>query len=88
MQTISHREFWRIENEKNSFLAFEKIFSLGFGIETDIWDREGSLVISHNPAKSDCMKLEDLFQLYTNLPTRPKLAINIKSDGLQDELFR
>ena len=49
MKILAHRGFWADEEEKNTLSAFGKAFDSGFGIETDIRDRNGELVISHNP---------------------------------------
>jgi len=85
---LSHRGYWLSESEKNSRVAFERSFALGFGTETDIRDMDGQLVISHDPPNRDCMPLEVFFHLYLQYPTRPTLALNIKADGLQPELQR
>jgi len=83
---VSHRGYWLQEIEKNSAVAFDRSFSLGFGVETDIRDRDGQLVISHDPANRECVTLDTFFQLYLQYPARPTLALNIKADGLQDAL--
>lgn len=88
MIILSHRGYWLEEAEKNSRVAFERSFSLGFGTETDVRDWDGQLVISHDPANRECMTLETFLQLYLNYPSRPTLALNIKADGLQAELQR
>jgi hypothetical protein len=86
MIILSHRGYWLDETEKNTPVAFNRSFSLGFGIETDIRDRDGQLVVSHDPANSDCMTLETFFKIYLQYPGRPTLALNIKADGLQAAL--
>lgn len=86
MQIISHRGFWIDPKEKNSHSAFERSFQMGFGVETDIRDYDGQLVISHDPANQDCMTLDRFLRLYLNYPSRPTLALNIKADGLQTAL--
>lgn len=88
MIVLSHRGLWKNEVEKNSRVAFERSFSLGFGTETDVRDCDGQLVISHDPANRDCMPLATFFQLYLQFSSRPVLALNIKADGLQAELQR
>lgn len=83
MKFISHRGFWQASSEKNSMSAFERAFVQGFGIETDIRDINGRLVISHDPATFDCTPLEDLLELRNRINPGLPLALNIKSDGLQ-----
>ena len=43
MQILSHRGYWKNENEKNSFQAFKNSFSKMHGLETDIRDWGGGL---------------------------------------------
>ena len=50
MKILSHRGYWKEEKEKNTIDAVRKAFDHGFGIESDIRDLDGKLVISHNPA--------------------------------------
>lgn len=45
---IAHRGFWKIASEKNSLVAFERAFSNGYGVETDIRDLMGGLVVEHD----------------------------------------
>jgi hypothetical protein len=59
---------------------------MGFGAEIDVRDWDGELVISHDLANRDCMKLIEFLNLYLQYPNRPTLAFNIKADGLQNEL--
>lgn len=88
MQIISHRGYWKTQLEKNTLTAFNRSFSMGFGAEIDIRDWDGELVISHDPANRDCIKLINFLKLYLQHPTRPTLAFNIKADGLHSELNR
>ena len=81
MKIIAHRGFWKTENEKNQLQSFENAFSNGFGIETDIRDLNGKVVISHNPASDSCPNFEELLELWVKYD-KPTLALNIKSDGL------
>lgn len=83
MLVLSHRGYWLTPAEKNTQLAFERSFHLGFGTETDIRDRNGQLVISHDPATDEAVPLSRFLEVYTSYPARPPLALNIKADGLQ-----
>ncbi|AJJ63973.1 Uncharacterised protein [Yersinia aldovae] len=84
MRIISHRGYWRNSAEKNSIIAFERSFDLGYGIETDIRDLNRTLVISHDMPSGDELTLKELIKIMggRNLP----LALNIKSDGLVDQI--
>jgi len=85
---LSHRGYWKLSSEKNTKLAFERSFSMGFGTETDIRDRHSKLVISHDMADDKAIALEDFFAIYRQYPSNLPLALNIKADGLQHELHR
>lgn len=86
MRILSHRGYWKQPAERNSLAAFERSFGLGFGTETDVRDLAGELVISHDMPTGSPMRLADFLSLVCDaaLP----LAINIKADGLAQELAR
>ena len=86
MRIISHRGSWKHKEEENSEVAFRRALENGFGIETDIRDYNGELIISHDLPGPSCMKLETFFQLYGNYEDNLTLALNIKSCGLQSDL--
>lgn len=86
MEIISHRGYWLKSNEKNTQLAFERSFELGFGTETDIRDLDGKLVISHDMPTGKVMTLDEFFSIYCSYKSELPLALNIKSDGLQEIL--
>lgn len=90
MKILSHRGYWKSENEKNTKIAFERSFELGFGTETDIRDFNGELVISHDPPerKFKHITVSDFFKIYKSIGEGLQLALNIKSDGLQEKLFK
>jgi len=80
MIVLSHRGYWKTADEKNTEIAFRRSFDLGFGTETDVRDRLGALVISHDPPTADSMSFDDFLEIVgdRDLP----LALNIKADGL------
>lgn len=84
MKILSHRGYWLEKNEKNAAEAFTRSFDLGFGTETDVRDRLGELVISHDPASSSSMTVDCYLSLLgaRDLPQ----AINVKADGLAEPL--
>ena len=80
---LAHRGCWTDLlggqiHEKNSLDAIARARNLGFGLETDLRDRLGEIVIAHDPADS-LSHASDLtaFQGFT-----APIALNIKSDGL------
>ena len=88
MIILSHRGYWENSEEKNSLKAFGRSFSCGFGAEFDIRDRDNDIVVSHDLASGNAIRLDILFELYINFHKNLPLAINIKADGLQNELAR
>jgi glycerophosphoryl diester phosphodiesterase len=48
MNIISHRGFWRDKEEMNTRTSFLRAIENNFGIETDVRDHSGELVISHD----------------------------------------
>lgn len=66
--------------------ALELALSHGFGIETDLRDRDGQLVISHDMAREGCITCASFFERYVESGQNSVLALNIKADGLAGEL--
>ena len=64
MIILSHRGCWNRDSEKNSIKAFEASFSLGFGVETDLRDYNGEIVISHEIPDEECMSVDNFFKIY------------------------
>lgn len=86
MKIIAHRGLWTSVSEQNSEQAFERAFLAGFGIEFDIRDHNQSLVVSHDMPSGAPMPLARLLEMHAELAPEVPLAINIKADGLADEL--
>jgi len=84
---IAHRGFWLEVSEQNHFSAFERALSNGFGIETDLRDRNATVVISHDMPNSKSMSFKDFLSLCREYSPELSLALNIKADGLQQSLI-
>lgn len=84
MQILAHRGFWKIAEEKNSKTAFERAFDAGFGIETDLRDKDGEIVIAHDMDEQVSLHFCDVLELLDKRPL--PLALNIKADGLGDAI--
>ena len=83
IEPISHRGFWLERDERNTELAFRRSLDAGFGIETDLRDRNGQVVIAHDIDDPGSMTFEAFLALYRSYHSQPMLALNIKADGLQ-----
>lgn len=82
MNIISHRGYWQVDAEKNREAAFERSFSLGFGTETDVRDRNGELVIAHDISTETDLSFDLFCHIYIRYQGDKPLALNIKADGL------
>lgn len=83
MDIVAHRGYWTTASEKNSLGAFERALQGGFGIETDLRDALGGVVISHDIPGGGEMTLDAFLALCAQYPAARPLALNIKADGLQ-----
>ena len=86
MKILCHRGFWRNAAEKNSLAAFELAIAQGHGFESDVRDYCGRLVISHDIADKNSPALEGVLKILANAGDKFCFAINIKADGLANEL--
>lgn len=86
MIILAHRGFWNTPDEKNSLVAFERAFAKGYGVELDVRDCDGELLISHDPARATCPRFSDVLTLYRKHGMPGRIAINIKADGLAPQI--
>tara|TARA_B110000503_G_C7100311_1_gene393497 strand:+ start:249 stop:881 length:633 start_codon:yes stop_codon:yes gene_type:complete len=88
MIILSHRGFWQQESEKNTDKAFKNSFSNEFGTETDLRDQNGELLISHDPPIKSVNNIKNFIKIFNEYNPDLTLALNIKSDGLQDLVLK
>lgn len=88
MLFLAHRGLWTEPHRRNSRSAIRDAFQHGFGVETDIRDHDGRLVISHDMATGETMPLSDLLTDYDAAGRPGQLALNIKADGLTATLLQ
>ncbi|MFN0019028.1 MAG: hypothetical protein ACKVP0_12260 [Pirellulaceae bacterium] len=86
LQILAHRGLWKSPEEKNSLAALALALRQGFGLETDVRDCAGELVISHDPPRAGALSLRSLLEEYKSLGATGTLALNIKADGLAQPL--
>ena len=85
---LAHRGYWANKAEQNSSLALNRAVDAGFGLETDVRDRAGLLVISHDPPESgSLLSAGAFFEYFAKAKADCRLAINVKADGLQKKLL-
>lgn len=87
MKLLCHRGCWETLDDQNSIASLLRAMRQGFGVETDIRDCNGDLVIAHDiPIAGHVAPLVQLLESYIELESRPLLALNIKSDGLSGHI--
>lgn len=81
---LAHRGIFLSESEKNSPKALRKALDEGFGIETDLRDLDGRVVISHDPPRMIPYPstFEWLLEQIVSSSSAGRIGLNIKSDGL------
>ena len=84
MKILSHRGYWTKPSEKNSIPAFVRSLECGFGLETDVRDCAGTIVVSHDMPMGGEVEFDQFLKLFHN--TDRPLALNIKADGLAAHL--
>jgi hypothetical protein len=84
IEFLAHRGFWKLSEEKNTFESLKSALNSGFGIETDLRDLNGQLVISHDVPTHGVLTCEEFLSYYKHGGYSSTLALNIKSDGLQE----
>ncbi|QPC42248.1 hypothetical protein HW532_05745 [Kaustia mangrovi] len=83
---LGHRGWWRRTEERNTLKAMERCFAAGFGVETDLRDHGGGLVVSHDPPDAGAPAWAEVLALWDRHGRPGTLALNIKADGLQKRI--
>lgn len=86
ISVLAHRGYWTQPSERNSLDAFERAFDCGYGVETDVRDLDGELVISHDPPRQGALTLAAMLTALSDSGSDATLAINVKADGLHGSL--
>lgn len=81
---IAHRGYWLSKDEKNTQKAIERAFDNGFGVEIDLRDYVGNIVISHNMPIGNEITFKEVLEILDG--RNLTLALNIKADGLADKI--
>ena len=86
MNIICHRGYWKKKKEQNHLKACLEGLEHFQGIEIDLKNKNGKIVLSHDPLEKgqNYIKLEDCFSKHPG----GFYALNIKEDGLSDELAK
>ena len=81
---LAHRGMWDEVAQQNSLDALVDALSAGFGVEFDVRDQHGELVLSHDVPIAQCPSFSSFCEELQkrNIIQNALLAINVKSDGL------
>lgn len=85
---LAHRGYWLTKDEQNSIAAIERAFENGFGVETDVRDCDGELMISHDMPRKNGLTMSALVDIWKRYDCKPRLALNIKADGMANSIAR
>ncbi len=89
MKLLAHRGFWKKKTDQNTLKAFRIAIDKGFGIELDIRDYNGNIIVSHDPFIGDKpLFFKDFIKHFHLELENVCLALNIKSDGLASKLIQ
>lgn len=83
---LAHRGLWNEPEEKNSLEAISAAASRGYGLELDIRDHAGRLVVSHDVPDETSPIFIDILQDLVSEKFGGVLAVNVKADGLGELL--
>jgi hypothetical protein len=88
IRILAHRGHWKSPEERNSRTALIRAFEGGFGIETDIRDHAGRVVLAHDKPDGTEMSLGELLEMVPRHvpPETMPLALNVKADGLASDV--
>lgn len=79
---LSHRGVWSSKVSQNSVTSFKEASKAGFGIELDVRDFMGELVVSHDVPVGKPPSFRHVLEELKCVNFSGHLAINVKSDGL------
>lgn len=85
-QILAHRGLWDSYESQNSIDGITSALKMGFGIETDLRDALGNIVIAHDAPRGNEVRFLSLLAHLerADLLKGRTLALNVKSDGLLD----
>jgi len=84
-EILAHRGWWDRSAERNTLAALRRAFDAGLGVETDLRDCAGEIMISHDPPTTSPagLRFRDMLASYASAGRPGTLALNVKADGLQ-----
>lgn len=79
---LAHRGFWESQSQQNTLDSIERALREGFGVETDVRDDRGRLVVAHDVPRGDEPDFAEVIARFQRHGPHLPLAVNVKADGL------
>ena len=79
---LAHRGLWSAPAERNTLAALQGAFANGWGVELDVRDLDGTLVVSHDPPRRGALRFDTVVTAWSQEGFPGELAVNIKADGI------
>jgi glycerophosphoryl diester phosphodiesterase len=79
---LAHRGAWARAAQRNTLAAFRGAFANGWGVELDVRDLDGELVVSHDPPAAGALTFAAVVEAYAEAGCPGAMAVNVKADGL------
>lgn len=81
---LAHRGLWNKVSEQNTEGSIIGALRRGFGVELDLRDSLGAVLVSHDPPKPELGNLPRIEKILEKIPEENSgwVAFNVKSDGL------
>ncbi len=86
MNILAHRGLWKELSERNTIQALTDACENGFGIETDLREYAGEIIISHDIGDKESPVFESFLEKYYTKGSNLPLALNVKEDGIQQRV--
>lgn len=87
LEILAHRGLWNELNLSNSIESLYLALSKGYGVEFDLRDYRGEIVISHDIADELSPTFHSFLDMIKDFINSKPLALNVKADGLQNLLI-
>lgn len=86
MNILCHRGYWSDISEQNTLNAFSESTRRGYGIELDVRNKDGNLIIAHDLAEEDSLLLIDALKVIDGCKSH--VMVNIKEDSICHEVAK
>ncbi|MGH2941268.1 MAG: phosphodiesterase, partial [Solirubrobacteraceae bacterium] len=64
MEPLAHRGLWLAPEQRNTLAAFYDAFEHGCGVEIDVRDLDGALVVSHDPPRTGALTFQAVVDVW------------------------